>query len=558
MFLTKLSCINSQMFTHENRCTILYLSPSEWLGDILLEIPFAGVEVNLVLFSKSVLRLRYSNAEAAHTFSTLMGTVYLFSLMGAFLSDSYLGRYLTCVIFQVVYIVVSLVALSFSPHLLLLKPRGCGQIGQVCESHGSMEVIVFYVSIYLVDLGNGASEPALATSGADQFDEEDPKERKSKASFYSYFYRKWDFWVVGFWTCSVSVVVALVFLLSGTLRYRHFKPTRNPISRFSQVIVASTRKLSHKLPSNGEELYEVEGKEGETSSMRRILHASGFKFLDRATIVLPEDTKLMKNEGQTPTPWHLCSITQVEKVKCILRLLPIWLSAIFSSVVFIQMLSLFVEQGAAMNRAISSFHIPPASMTMFDIVSTSVFIMLYDKLLAPLHVKVRKQKPKIPSPLKRIGIGLAITTLAMIIAGVVERQRLKYTSKGGEKMNSLSILWQTPHYVLVGVSEAFVYVAKMEFFTSQTPDGLKSLGIGMSMSFSAMGSYITTRDGKPGWIPPNLNDGHLDRFLFLSAALAALNLGLYIICAKNYKFISLEKRKVESEKENTKFRLGIL
>lgn len=77
----------------------------------LVTLAFAGVEVNLVLFSKSV--LRHSNAEAAHTFSTWMGTVYLFSLMGAFLSDSYLGRYITCVIFQVVYIIVSfLIALS--------------------------------------------------------------------------------------------------------------------------------------------------------------------------------------------------------------------------------------------------------------------------------------------------------------------------------------------------------------------------------------------------------------------------------------------------------------
>ncbi|KAL5571936.1 hypothetical protein UlMin_021533 [Ulmus minor] len=503
----KSKSINSQMFTHENICTILYLSLSKWLRDLLLEIPFARVEVNLVLFSKSV--LRYSNAEAAHIFSTLMGTVYPFSLMGAFLSDSYLGRYLTCVIFQVVYIV----------------------------SHGSMEVIVFYVSIYLVDLGNRASEPALATSGADQFDEEDPKERKSKASFYSYFYVALNLGCLVAETILVFVE-NMGFLGSGILDLLCICcccacPSGNPISRFSQVIVASMRKLSQKLPSNGEELYEVEGKEGETSSMKRILHASGFKFLDRATIVLPEDTKLMKNEGQTPTPWHICSITQVEEVKCILRLLPIWLSAIFSSVV-----------------AVSSFHIPPASMTVFDIVSTSVFIMLYDKLLPPLHIKVRKQKPKIPSPLKRIGIGLAITTLAMIIAGVVERQRLKYTNKGGEEMT-------------------FVYVAQMEFFASQTPDGLKRLGIGLSMSSSVMGSYvastiltlvmkITTRDGKAGWIPPNLNDGHLDRFFFLSAALAALNLGLYIICAKNYKFISLEKREVESEKDNTKFRLGIL
>lgn len=71
----------------------------------LSTLAFAGVEVNMVLFSKSV--LRQTNAVAANSFSRLMGTTYLFSLVGAVLADSFLGRYLTCVIFQVVLAVVS-------------------------------------------------------------------------------------------------------------------------------------------------------------------------------------------------------------------------------------------------------------------------------------------------------------------------------------------------------------------------------------------------------------------------------------------------------------------
>lgn len=78
----------------------------------LVTLAFAAVEVNLVLFSKSV--LRQSNAEAANTFSRWMGTMYLSSLMGAFLSDSYLGRYLTCVSFQVLYLIVS------KPHTIIM------------------------------------------------------------------------------------------------------------------------------------------------------------------------------------------------------------------------------------------------------------------------------------------------------------------------------------------------------------------------------------------------------------------------------------------------------
>ncbi|KAK0580299.1 hypothetical protein LWI29_000475 [Acer saccharum] len=181
--------------------------------------------------------------------------------------------------------------------------------------------------------------------------------------------------------------------------------------------------------------------------------------------------------GRNPNPWHLCTITKVEEVKCILRLLPVWLCTILSSLAFTQMIGLFIKQGAAMDTKISNFQIPPASMTSFDIISTTAFILLYNKLIIPLYVKLIKREPKTPSELQRIGIGLSIAILAMLIAGMVEQHILKYASENGQETSSLSILWQTPQYMLLGVAEAFLFVAQMEIFSSQIPDGLKSLGI---------------------------------------------------------------------------------
>ncbi|KAJ0836927.1 putative proton-dependent oligopeptide transporter family, MFS transporter superfamily [Helianthus annuus] len=524
----------------------------------LATLAFTGVEVNMVLFSKSV--LRQSNAEAANMFSTWMGSVYLFSLLGAFISDSYLGRYLTCVVFQVI-LTMGLVALSLTTQTFMLKSKGCGRIGELCDAHSPIEIAIFYVSIYLIALGNGGAEPALATFGADQFDEEDPEEKQAKTTFLSYFYVALNLgslisetilvyietmgeYVLAFWISSLCGFIALIAIVSGSFRYRHFKPSGNPISRFSQVIVASVRKIKLQLPSNGDGLYEDFTRND--SGTRRIYHTNDFKFFDRASIMTPDD-------GENPHPWRLCTVTQVEEVKCVLRLLPIWLCTILSSVVFIQMISLFVEQGAAMNRKISNFHIPPASMTVFDIISTSVFIICYDKLILPLYVKLTKTKPNPPSELQRMGIGLAIATAAIITAGVVEHHRLKYASEGPKETSSLSIFWQTPQYVLVGIAEAFTYVAQWEFFAAQVPDKLKSIGLGLSMCSSAMGSYtssiilsvvmkITSKNGKPGWVPANLNDGHLDRFFFLCAALTALNLVFFISCAKKYKNIVVERR----------------
>ncbi|KAK4741308.1 hypothetical protein SAY87_024896 [Trapa incisa] len=547
----------------------------------LATMAFAGVEVNLVLFSKSV--LRQTNAEAANTFSRWLGSMYLCSLVGAFLSDSYLGRFKTCVIFQVVF-AIGLVSTALSTHLFLLKPRGCGKIGDLCEPHSPLETDLFYVSIYLVAIGNGAPEPALAVLGADQFDEDDPDDKQSKSSFYGYFYvalnmgclvsetvlvyvENLGHWVPVFWACAGFSIVAYVLLLGRTARYRHYKPAGNPFSRFSQVIVASVRKMKLEVPEDGGLLYEplVGGRE-EGNTPRKIHHTDGFKFLDRAAIITEEDRKSIQTESLQvdQNPWRLCTITQIEEVKCVLRLLPIWLCTILSSMVFIQMLSLFVEQGAAMDtRAFLSFHIPPASMTAIDIVSTSAFILLYDKLVVPQFMRLAKRKPWHPGELTRIGIGLAIAVVAMVLAGLVERRRLAYALLRGEEeeKSSLSIFWQTPQYVLVGISEVLVYVAQMEFFSSRSPETMKSIGMGLSMSSSAIGCYIcsmilsvvtdvTSRGGRLGWVPRNLNNGHLDRFFFLSAALIALNLGFFMVCSRRYKSAtSLEKRERDDEIE---------
>ncbi|KAL5728140.1 hypothetical protein ACHQM5_001261 [Ranunculus cassubicifolius] len=541
-------------------------------------LAFVGVEVNLVLFSTRV--LEQTNAEAANTFSTWMGTVSLFSLVGAFLSDSYLGRYMTCVIFQVIFL-LGLIMLSTTTYFSLLTPRGCGKIGYLCDSQTSLDMAVFYMSIYLIALGNGGYEPSLATLGADQFDEEDENEKRSKVSFFSYFYVALNLgsmisetvlayfqnlgkWVMGFWISTGCGFIGLGVFLTGSLRYRHFKPCGNPLSRFSQVMVASFKKMKLDVPANGEGLYELHGNAGVNKSARKIHHTNDYKFLDRAAIISPEEMVIMTTSTNGFDPWCLCTVTQVEEVKCVLRLIPIWLCTIFYFLGFIQMISLFVEQGAAMNTRINAFHIPPASMTVFDIVSISTFIVFYDRLIRPYYRKITRNRPRVkgPSELQRMGIGIIFLILAMITAGIVEQQRRKYALEGHEELSSLHLFWQIPQYIILGVSEAFMYVAQLEFFAAQIPDALKSLGVGLSMSSTALGSYltsmllslvmeITTKDGKKGWVPPNLNDGQMDMFFFLLAGLTSVNLVAFIYCAKRYKAISMEKRDEVNEAVTT-------
>ncbi|KAK8948306.1 Nitrate transporter 1.5 [Platanthera guangdongensis] len=477
----------------------------------LATLAFFGVGVNLVIFLTRV--LHQNNAAAANNVSKWTGTVYLFSLIGAFLSDSYWGRYKTCAVFQIIF-VTGLVMLSLTSYLFLLEPSGCGNEHASCEPHSGPKVAVFYLSVYLVALGNGGYQPNIATFGADQFDEHHPTEAHSKVSFFSYFYLFLNLgslfsntflvyleddgsWALGFWVSAASALAAVALFFSGTRRYRRFCPNGNPLSRVCQVIVAAARNWDIDTRSSSKELYEAGSKEPADNGSRKLLHTEGFGFLDKAAIFERD-------------PWRLCTVTQVEEVKCVLRLIPIWLCTIIYSVVFTQMASLFVEQGAAMATSVASFHIPPASMSAFDILSVAAFIFLYRRLLHP---------------------------------------------------GSMSIMWQIPQYVLIGASEVFMYVGQLEFFNSQTPDGLKSFGSALCMLSISLGNYvssilvtvvtsITGRGGRrPGWIPDDLNRGHLDRFYFLLAGLTAADLVLYIICARWYKGIKLEGKGVEAGDE---------
>ena len=150
-----------------------------------------------------------------------------------------------------------------------------------------------------------------------------------------------------------------------------------------------------------------------------------------------------------------------------------------------------------------------------------------------------------------MGVGLVIGALSMVAAGLVEVERLKRVTVPHQP-SSLSILWQIPQYALIGASEVFMYVGQLEFFNGQAPDGVKSFGSSLCMASISLGNYVsimlvtivmqcTAGERSAGWIPGNLNFGHLDKFFFLLAILTAADFMVYLLCARWYKYIKMEQ-----------------
>ncbi|GAV68528.1 LOW QUALITY PROTEIN: PTR2 domain-containing protein [Cephalotus follicularis] len=518
-------------------------------------LAYYGMSTNLVNYFKS--HLNQGNVTASNNVTNWSGTCYITPLLGAFIADAYLGRYWTIAIFVMVYI-CGMTLLTLSASVTGLKPS--------CTSDGchptSGQIAVNFVALYLIALGTGGIKPCVSSFGADQFDETDETERQKKSSFFNWFYLSINIgaliassvlvwiqmnvgWGWGFGIPTVAMAIAVVFFFSGSHLYRIQIPGGSPLTRIFQVIVASFRKFSVKDPDDKSLLYETADEECIIQGSRKLVHTNELSFFDKAAVVIETD----RIKGLAD-PWRLCTVTQVEELKSIIRLLPVWASGIVFATVYSQMSTMFVLQGNTMDQHMGPhFKIPSASLSIFDTISVIFWAPVYDLFIVPFARKFTGHERGF-TQLQRMGIGLVISIFSMLAAGVLEVLRLDYVKKHNYydlENIPVSIFWQVPQYFLIGCAEVFTFIGQLEFFYAQAPDAMRSLCSALSLTTVALGNYlstllvtivtkVTTENGKLGWIPDNLNRGHLDYFYWLLAILSLLNLLAYLWIAKIYTY----------------------
>lgn len=270
-----------------------------------------------------------------------------------------------------------------------------------------------------------------------------------------------------------------------------------------------------------------------------------YRFLDKAAVETEGD-----NVKVEVSPWKVCTVTQVEEFKSIIGLLPVWATGIVFSAVYSQMSTMFVLQGDTMDQHMGPhFKIPAASLSLFDTLSVIFWAPVYDRAIIRLARKYTGHERGF-TQLQRMGIGLALSIIAMIVAGVLEVIRLDYVRRNDFydlETIPMSIFWQVPQYFLVGCAEVFTFIGQLEFFYDQAPDAMRSLCSALSLTTTALGNYlstllvtivtnVTTRNGRLGWIPDNLNRGHLDYFYWLLAILSLINFFVYLMIARWYTY----------------------
>ncbi|GLJ39356.1 hypothetical protein SUGI_0803690 [Cryptomeria japonica] len=550
---------------HHGEIAALFIYATQFFDSVA----FLPIIVNLVTYFNEVMHLEI--ADSATTLTNFVGTTFLVALFGGLISDSYVDRFKMS-FFSACTELAGYIILLVQAHYDSLKPPTCNSFdpSSRCAKVSGAKAVMLFAGLYLIAAGNGCLKGALLPFGADQFNEIDPKERRKISTYFNtYFFSNnvgaaigvtvvvWVMnnkgWDIGFGCCVAMVFTATISFVTGATTYRNRIPGGSPLTRILQVFVAATYNRKLILPGNPNDLYEVTDKEANIHA-QKLPNTKQFKFLDKAAIITDMSSN---NEKMEPSKWRLCTVTQVEETKAIIRMLPIFGCTIILSTGLAQLQTFSVSQGLTMDRSMGkNFDIPAASLPFIPFVFLIVIIPIYDKIFVPFARNFTGHEAGI-THLQRIGIGLVLSTISMTIAALVEVKR-KNVAKENGMVDSIplfmppipiSVFWLGFQYFVFGIADLFTLVGTMEFFYSEAPEGMRSMATAFSYTSLSLGYFFssilvnivnaTTRNitESRGWLHGNnLNRNHLNLFYWLLAILNVLNFVNYLFWSSWYKY----------------------
>ncbi|OVA14344.1 Proton-dependent oligopeptide transporter family [Macleaya cordata] len=423
-----------------------------------------------------------------------------------------------------------------------------------------------FLSLFLISLGQGGYNPCLQAFGADQLaitqsdhdklpssnkeeEDEDINDQISNEKKKSLFFKWWYFGI-----CTGSLLgVSLMSYLQDTFGWG---------LGFAIPTIAMAASVAPFLC--GSRFYTVINKQPKSSAagininpinnLIQSIKATASKLQEKPLCSQDSDqSSLVSNNPNNAV------VDPIEETKSVLRLLPIWGMLLMFAIIFQQPATFFTKQGMTMKRNIGNhFMIPPATLQSAINVSIILLMPFYDKIVIPIFRVITRSDTGI-NVMQRMGFGMFLSIIAMSIAAVVETKRLEISrrilpellhhensSSAPQITVPLSIFWLLPQYIILGVSDVFTVVGMQEFFYSEVPSKMKTMGMALHLSVFGVGSFLSAlliafieiltsdSEGKHSWFTDDMNEARLDKYYWLLAFSSALSLFFFAISYKYY------------------------
>ncbi|KAL9235608.1 hypothetical protein vseg_010353 [Gypsophila vaccaria] len=494
---------------------------------------FKGVASNLVIYLTDVVKM--SNSMAAKTVNTWCGFTSIMPLLVAPLADSLPHHYSTILSSSFVYILglAALTSTTFDWSWPVSK---------------SFSTSFMFWSLCLISLGQGGYNPSLQAFGVEQLGDDDilpsSQTEKTGSSRKTHFFTWWYFGV-----CSGSLLgVSFMSYIQDTFGWSLGFAVPTLVMVASSVLFSCGNRF-YAYNSGKEMIVDHSDKslittlQGLKAALVRVFSCCICKSHSRISVAELElqDDQLDSQKlvgDKEPTEKLSGHISLSDNVKVTLRLMPIWTMLLLFAVIFQQPATFFTKQGMTMKRNLgSNFKIPPATLQGAITVSIILLMPLYDRIIIPLTRIVTRNEKGI-TVMQRMGVGMVLSIIAMVIAALTEEKRLRTPS--------LSIFWLLPQYILLGISDIFTVVGMQEFFYGEVPDKMKTMGIALYTSVFGVGSFlsalmisviefVTARQGTESWFSDDMTKARLDKYYWLLAVLSTVSLLVYVVLCKFHK-----------------------
>ncbi|PNS98908.1 hypothetical protein POPTR_016G103200v4 [Populus trichocarpa] len=523
-----------------------------------------GLIANLTVYLQT--RFNMDGIQLVNVFNIWSGSTNVTPLLGAFLSDTYLGRFRTLICGSTASF-LGMVVMSLIAGIPNLRPLHCTG-GSNCQKPEFWQLGVLYLGLGLLAIGAGGVRPCNIAFGADQFDTRTEKGRAQLESFFNWWYFSFTVslvialtvvvyvqtnvsWVIGYGIPAACLFFSIVIFLIGKHTYIITKPQGSVFVDMAKVIVAACKKRAMSLESTPENsFYDPPWIESD-QRVTKLAHTNMFKFFDKAALIA--DPSELDDKGLPKNSWRLCSVQQVEQLKLVVGLVPVWITGIGCFITMDQMNTFGLMQAIQSNNKIHNFKIPPGWMGLSSMICLSTWIFIYEQIYLPFAKKRSKKNVRLTMR-QRINTGIVMAILCMVVAGIVEKNRRETALKQGSLLSPQSILLLLPQFSLSGLNEGFAAVAVMEYYTNHLPESMRTLaGAIFFLSFSASSylntvivnvvHHVTAKLGKTPWLGGrDLNKVKLDNFYYLIAGLALLNLLYFNLFSCRYLEKNADKR----------------
>ncbi|KHN48660.1 Nitrate transporter 1.2, partial [Glycine soja] len=537
-------------------------------AEVLENLAFLANASNLVLYLSKF--MHFSPSTSANIVTNFMGTAFLLAILGGFLADAFITTYSLYLISAGIEF-MGLLMLTIQAHKPSLKPPNCviGNTDSPCDKIHGADAVMLFAGLYLVALGVGGIKGSLPPHGAEQFDENTPEGRKQRSAFFNYFvfslscgaliavtFVVWiednKGWKWGLVVSTASILLSIPVFILGSHKYRTKIPAGSPITSMFKVLVAAicnnckaknSTNAVRSMTTSPSHATEREDGEEESKTTKEVVQGQ----------TLTENLKFLNKAVMEPAvhPMLECTVKEVEEVKIVTRILPIFMSTIMLNCCLAQLSTFSVQQSATMSTMLGSFKVPPASLPVFPVLFVMILAPLYNHIIVPFARKATKTEMGI-THLQRIGTGLFLSIVAMAVAALVETKRKKTAFKFGlldsAKPLPITFLWVALQYIFLGSADLFTLAGMMEFFFTEAPWSMRSLATALSWASLAMGYFLSTvlvstinkvtgAFGHTPWLlGANLNHYHLERFYWLMCVLSGLNFVHFLFWANSYKY----------------------